>query len=69
MTPSPFDRLLMELQLLGRPEDKEALAFLEEYIQWRETGGPKAFEAKRLAQLKLDSANYDRIYRWSTKRK
>jgi hypothetical protein len=42
---TPFDKRLLELQLLNRPEDKEELALLEEWVKWKAEGGPKRIEA------------------------
>lgn len=61
MTSTPFDKRLMELQLLGRPEDKEELAMLEEYVQWKAANGPKVFEDKEKIRLRLNGSNYDWI--------
>ena len=46
---TPFDKRLMELQLLNRPEDKEELALLEEWVKWKAEGGPKRIEAEQEA--------------------
>jgi hypothetical protein len=47
-TMTPFDKRLMELQLLGQPT--EELAFMEEYMRWKAEGGPAKFEANRQAE-------------------
>jgi hypothetical protein len=51
MTPSPFTQRLFSLQVSGRPEDAEELAFLEEWREWKANGGPERFEADRKAEL------------------
>jgi hypothetical protein len=48
--PSPFEKRLLDLQLLQAPETAEELAFLEEYVRWKANDGPAKFEAKRNAQ-------------------
>ncbi len=44
---SPFEKRLLDLQLLPRPETAEELAFLEDYVQWKANGGPDQVEQKR----------------------
>lgn len=56
---SPFEKRLMDLQLEGRTDDDQEVAFLKEYLEWRDNGGPQKFEAnrekKRLADLRRNS--------------
>ena len=58
MTPSPIDRRLVELRLLGTPEQAEELDFLEDLAKWKSAGGPKAYDhqrqAERQSQLRHD---------------
>jgi hypothetical protein len=58
---TPFEKRLLDLQLLPQPESAEELAFLEDYVQWKATGGVKAYEAKRTKELKRQSIDHYRL--------
>ena len=50
MSATPFDRRLVELRLLGTPDQAEELAFLEDWHKWKAGSGPAAYEKKRAAE-------------------
>jgi hypothetical protein len=56
MTPTPFEKRLEDLQLMARPEDKQELDFLEEWLAWKAAGGVKDFEAEQQRRIR---ANYE----------
>jgi hypothetical protein len=66
MSASPITRRLFELQLSPKP-DPEELAFIEEYVAWKEKGGPAkldaAIQAARLADMRREN-----LTRWPTLR-
>lgn len=60
MTPSPIDRRLVELRLLGTPEQAEELDFLEDLAKWKSAGGPKKLEQHRAAErMRLYRQDYE----------
>ena len=68
LTSSPIDRRLVELRLLGTPDQAEELAFLEEYHAWKSANGPKEYEAKRAAECLRQFENTNRLLRWDQPR-
>ena len=59
MKPSPITARLFSLQVAGRKEDTEELAFLEEYMAWVAARGPKAYEELRTKErYKQSITNY-----------
>jgi len=59
MKPSPITARLFSLQVAGRKEDTEELAFLEEYMAWVAARGPKDYEELRTKErYKQSITNY-----------
>ena len=56
MTPTPFEKYLLDLQLLDRPEDREKRDFLEDYLKWKVEGGPQRFEADQQLRARMNYA-------------
>ena len=58
---SPFEKRAAELKFIQRPEETEELAFLEDYLRWKASGGPAKFEVQRneerQAELRKESRN------------
>ena len=59
MNPTPFEKRLLDLQLLPRPETAEELAFLEDYMKWKAAGGPAKLQADQAARVR---AQWSRTY-------
>ena len=68
MTPSPIDRRLIDLRLLGTPEQAEELAFLEEYADWKATGQVKALAHKRAREKVRQFNNTQRLLGYNPKK-
>ena len=67
MTPSPFDRRLVDLRLLGTPAQAEELAFLEDWAKWKAEAGPKIYQQKREAERLRHFQNTNRILAYRQK--
>jgi hypothetical protein len=47
---TPIEKRVSDLRFIRRPEEAEELSFLEEYLRWKNDGGPEKLVAAQAAQ-------------------